>query len=95
MRSVKRFFDEGDKVKVTLRFRGREMAHQDIGFELLQRVRTETAPIAKVEIRAPHGRPPDDHGAGAEIAPSGDVRGHAELKQPGAPPLAPRRRLRY
>jgi translation initiation factor IF-3 len=34
---------------VTLRFRGREMAHQDIGFKLLQRVRTETAPIAKVE----------------------------------------------
>ena len=49
MRSVKRFFDEGDKVKVTLRFRGREMAHQDIGFRLLQRVKTETAPIAKVE----------------------------------------------
>jgi translation initiation factor IF-3 len=49
MRSVRRFFDEGDKVKVTLRFRGREMAHQDIGFRLLQRVRTETAPIAKVE----------------------------------------------
>ena len=48
-RSVRRFFDEGDKVKVTLRFRGREMAHQDIGFRLLQRVRTEMAPIAKVE----------------------------------------------
>ena len=49
MRSMRRFFDEGDKVKVTLRFRGREMAHQDIGFKLLQRVKTETAPIAKVE----------------------------------------------
>ena len=49
MRSVRRFFDEGDKVKVTLRFRGREMAHQDIGFRLLQKVRAETAPIAKVE----------------------------------------------
>ncbi len=49
MRSVRRFFDEGDKVKVTLRFRGREMAHQDIGFRLLQRVKAETAPIAKVE----------------------------------------------
>jgi translation initiation factor IF-3 len=49
MRSVHRFFEEGDKVKVTLRFRGREMAHQDIGFKLLQRVKTETAPIAKVE----------------------------------------------
>ena len=49
MRSVRRFFDEGDKVKVTLRFRGREMAHQDIGYKLLLRVKTETAPIAKVE----------------------------------------------
>ena len=49
MRSVKRFFEDGDKVKVTLRFRGREMAHTDIGFKLLQRVKVETAPIAKVE----------------------------------------------
>jgi translation initiation factor IF-3 len=49
MRSVRRFFDEGDKVKVTLRFRGREMAHQDIGFKLLLRVKSETATIAKVE----------------------------------------------
>ena len=49
MRAMKSFIEEGDKVKVTLRFRGREMAHQDIGFRLLQRVRTETAPIAKVE----------------------------------------------
>jgi translation initiation factor IF-3 len=49
MRSVLRFFEEGDKVKVTLRFRGREMAHQDIGYRLLQRVRSETAEVAKVE----------------------------------------------
>ena len=49
MRSVRRFFEEGDKVKVTLRFRGREMAHQDLGFRLLQRVRAETSQIAKVE----------------------------------------------
>src|ERR1039457_2834436 len=49
MRSVRRFFDEGDKVKVTLRFRGREMAHQDIGIKLLDRVKEQTAPIAKVE----------------------------------------------
>ncbi|MGI3900843.1 MAG: translation initiation factor IF-3 [Janthinobacterium lividum] len=49
MRAVKRFFDEGDKVKVTLRFRGREMAHQDIGYRLLDRVKTETLTIAKVE----------------------------------------------
>jgi translation initiation factor IF-3 len=49
MRSVMRFFEEGDKVKVTLRFRGREMAHQDIGYKLLQRVKSETSPVAKVE----------------------------------------------
>lgn len=49
MKAVRRFFEEGDKVKVTLRFRGREMAHQDIGYRLLERVRNETATIAKVE----------------------------------------------
>lgn len=50
MKAVKRFFEEGDKVKVTLRFRGREMAHQDIGYKLLERVRAETGGLAKVEI---------------------------------------------
>ena len=49
MRAVRRFFEEGDKVKVTLRFRGREMAHQELGFKLLNRVRAETVPFAKVE----------------------------------------------
>ncbi len=49
MRSVRRFFEEGDKVKVTLRFRGREMAHQELGVKLLDRVKEETGPIAKVE----------------------------------------------
>ncbi len=49
MRNMQRFFDDGDKVKVTLRFRGREMAHQDLGMKLLHRVRDETADIAKVE----------------------------------------------
>jgi len=49
MRSLRRFFEEGDKVKVTLRFRGREMAHQDLGYKLLQRVKLETAAISKVE----------------------------------------------
>ena len=49
MKAVHRFFEEGDKVKVTLRFRGREMAHQDIGYRLLDRVKTETVAIAKVE----------------------------------------------
>ncbi len=49
MKAVNRFFEEGDKVKVTLRFRGREMAHQDIGYRLLERVKAETGAIAKVE----------------------------------------------
>ena len=49
MRAMKRFFDEGDKVKVTLRFRGREMAHQHIGMELLTRIQKETDTFAKIE----------------------------------------------
>ena len=49
MRSMKRFFEEGDKVKVTLRFRGREMAHQELGAKLLNRVKGDTQTIAKVE----------------------------------------------
>jgi translation initiation factor IF-3 len=49
MKAMRRFFEEGDKVKVTLRFRGREMAHQDLGYKLLLRVKEEMAEIAKVE----------------------------------------------
>ncbi|MET0381149.1 MAG: translation initiation factor IF-3 [Methyloceanibacter sp.] len=49
MRSIVRFFEEGDKVKVTLRFRGREMAHMELGTRLLDRVKQDTATIAKVE----------------------------------------------
>ena len=49
MRAMKRFFDEGDKVKVTLRFRGREMAHQHLGMELLTRVQKDTEIFAKLE----------------------------------------------
>ena len=49
MRSMRKFIDEGDKVKVTLRFRGREMAHQELGMEVLNRVRDEMAEVAKVE----------------------------------------------
>ncbi len=49
MRNVMRFLEAGDKVKVTLRFRGREMAHQDIGAELLQRVAADIEEIGKVE----------------------------------------------
>jgi translation initiation factor IF-3 len=49
MRNVGRFIEDGDKVKVTLRFRGREMAHQQLGMDLLKRVQDDTAEIAKVE----------------------------------------------
>jgi translation initiation factor IF-3 len=49
MRSMKRFFEEGDKVKVTLRFRGRELSHQELGWQVLQRVKADTEPHAKVE----------------------------------------------
>ncbi len=49
MKSMRRFFDEGDKVKVTLRFRGREMAHMHLGMELLGRIQKDVEPIAKIE----------------------------------------------
>ena len=49
MRSVEKFLNEGDKVKVTMRFRGREMAHQEIGLQLLLKVRDEVEEKAKVE----------------------------------------------
>lgn len=49
MRNVLRFLEDGDKVKVTLRFRGREMAHQELGLELLNRIRSEVDDLGKVE----------------------------------------------
>jgi translation initiation factor IF-3 len=49
MRSVTKFLGEGDKVKVTLRFRGREMAHQELGRELLQRIAGDIEDVAKIE----------------------------------------------
>jgi translation initiation factor IF-3 len=49
MKAMKGFFEEGNKVKITLRFRGREMAHQDIGMKVLDRVKQDVAEIAKVE----------------------------------------------
>jgi len=49
MKAMQRFFGEGDKVKVTLRFRGREMAHQHLGMELLLRIQSDTETYAKLE----------------------------------------------
>ena len=49
MRAMKSFIEEGDKVKVTLRFRGREMAHQEIGIRVLERIKNEMDTTSKVE----------------------------------------------
>jgi translation initiation factor IF-3 len=49
MKAVRKFLDNGDKVKMTIRFRGREMAHQDLGMKVLDRVREEVDEQAKVE----------------------------------------------
>jgi translation initiation factor IF-3 len=49
MRSVMKFLEEGDKVKITLRFRGREMAHQELGLDLLNRVADDVKDVAKIE----------------------------------------------
>jgi translation initiation factor IF-3 len=50
LRNLKRFLEGGDKAKVTVRFRGREMAHQEIGIELLNRVKKDLEDVASVEF---------------------------------------------
>ena len=50
MRSIDRFLEDGDKVKVTMRFRGREMAHQELGMKVLDRVRVDLEELVKVEM---------------------------------------------
>lgn len=52
LRNLVRFLNDGDKVKITVRFRGRELAHQDLGQKLLDRIEAETAEIAVVEQKA-------------------------------------------
>ena len=49
MRSVSKFLENGDKVKITMRFRGREMAHQELGRELLERVANDTVALGKID----------------------------------------------
>ena len=77
MRSMKRFFEEGDKVKITLRFRGREMAHQELGYKLLNRVKDDTAQDRQDRVGAALRRPPDGDGAGAALTRHGRVRNAA------------------
>jgi translation initiation factor IF-3 len=49
LRNLTRFLEEGDKAKITLRFRGREMAHQEFGYKLLERVRDDLVALSQVE----------------------------------------------
>lgn len=50
LRSITKFINEGDKVKITLKFKGREVTHQELGFKLLERVKNDLEDIAKVEF---------------------------------------------
>ena len=90
MKSIQRFFEEGDKVKVTLRFRGREMAHQELGMQLLQQVKADTRRDRQGRIRAALRRPPDRHGPGSEVRPAPTSRRLARAEFPArvAPALA-------
>ncbi len=66
LRNLIRFLGEGDKAKITLRFRGREMAHQEFGVRLLERIRNDLEPHGVVESWPQARRPADGDGAGAE-----------------------------
>ncbi len=68
MRAMKRFFEEGDKVKVTLRFRGREMAHQELGTKLLRPREGRSRAARQGRDGCAVRRPPDDHDPGAAIS---------------------------
>jgi translation initiation factor IF-3 len=61
MRNIKRFLEEGDKCKITLRFRGREITHQELGLALLQRIRDELGDTDHGRAVPEAGRPADDH----------------------------------
>ena len=74
MRSMKRFFEEGDKVKITLRFRGREMAHQELGYKLLERVKDRHRLVRQGRVGTAVRRPADGHDAGATLAPQDNLK---------------------
>ena len=73
MRAMKSFIEEGDKVKVTLRFRGREMAHQEIGVRVLERIRSGDGRDVQGGADAADGKPAD--GDGAQPALTGPAAG--------------------
>jgi translation initiation factor IF-3 len=66
LRNLIKFLEEGDKTKITLRFRGREMAHQDIGFRMLERLKADLEPVWPGRAVSEDGRAPDDHDHRAE-----------------------------
>ncbi len=66
LRNLHRFLDEGDKAKVTMRFRGREHAHRERGLELLQRIEKDLEEVSLGRAAADDGRTPDGDGAGAK-----------------------------
>ena len=66
-KAMHRFFEEGDKVKVTLRFRGGEMRHPELGMKLLDQVEGRLRRGRQGRVRAADGRPPDDHDPGAPL----------------------------
>ena len=94
LRNLVRFLDEGDKTKITLRFRGREMAHQDIGFKLLERVRGDLDPYGVIEqfpkmegrqlvmVLSPKksGKGPQQAGVKSEAAPKKAAPGAPKAK---------------
>ena len=67
MKKVFEFLDDGDKVKVTMRFRGREMAHGELGMAVLRRVQEQTAERRQDRGPSAHGRPPDADGACTQV----------------------------
>ena len=71
MRSMQKFIGEGDKVKVTMRFRGRELAHQELGMDVLMRVKRRPRRNRQGRAVPAHGRPPDDDGGLTEVTREG------------------------
>jgi translation initiation factor IF-3 len=74
LRNLVKFLEEGDKTKITLRFRGREMAHQEIGVRMLERLKAGSGAFRSGRAVSQDGRPSDGDGTGAkeeEVIPSG------------------------
>ncbi|SPT48099.1 translation initiation factor IF-3 [Acinetobacter haemolyticus] len=66
LRAILRFLEEGNKVKITLRFRGREMAHQQLGLAQLQKIEADVAEFGVVEQPPKNGRSPNGYAAWSE-----------------------------